>query len=57
MFYFRKSKKIGPFNLTASKSGLTMSGGTKGVRQSVSTSGRKTSSFNLFGWTKRKSRG
>lgn len=31
-FYFRKSKKFGPFRITASKSGISASVGVKGAR-------------------------
>jgi hypothetical protein len=53
-FYWRKSTKVGPFRLTGSKSGLSVSAGTKNYRKSASTSGRKTTTWRLFGWTKRK---
>jgi hypothetical protein len=56
-FYWRKSKKIGPFNLTGSKSGLTLSAGSKNLRQSASTSGRRSTTWRFFGWMKRKSGG
>lgn len=36
---FRKSKKIGPFRLTASKSGLSVSAGVPGARVSVNSRG------------------
>jgi hypothetical protein len=39
MVSFRKSQKIGPFRLTASKSGLSVSGGVKGARVSANTKG------------------
>jgi hypothetical protein len=39
-FYFRKSKKIGPFRMTASKSGLSFSAGVKGFRVSTGPRGQ-----------------
>jgi Protein of unknown function (DUF4236) len=54
---FRKTIRAGPIRLTASKSGLTASAGNKHYRQTTSTSGRRTTTFRLFGWMKRKSRG
>lgn len=56
-WYYRGSKKLGPFRFTTSKSGVTVSSGNRHYRQSVSTSGRRTTTFRLFGWMKRKSRG
>ena len=56
-WYYRKTSKLGPLRLTASKSGLSVSSGSKHYRQSVSTAGRRTSTWRLFGWFRRKSRG
>jgi len=39
MVNFRKSKKIGPFRITASKGGLSVSGGVPGARVSANTKG------------------
>jgi hypothetical protein len=36
---FRKSKKLGPFRLTASPRGLSLSGGVPGARASINTRG------------------
>lgn len=38
-FYFRKSKKVGPFRLNFSKSGVSASSGVKGARISVGPKG------------------
>jgi hypothetical protein len=48
-FGFRRSKKIGPFRIGVSKSGLSASAGTKRVRVSRSTTGRGGTSINLGG--------
>jgi hypothetical protein len=57
-WYFRTSRKLGPVRLTASKSGLSVSAGGKGVRQTVSTRGRRTTTWSLPGtgifWRKSK---
>ena len=55
-WYYRKTSKLGPFRITASKSGLSASAGNRQHRQTVSTSGRRTSTWRLFGWMKRASR-
>lgn len=39
-FRFRRSKKVGPFRLTATKSGLSLSAGVPGARMSVNTRGQ-----------------
>lgn len=47
---FRKSKTIAPgVRLTVSKKSVSASVGGKGVRQSVSTSGRKTTTVGVPG--------
>ena len=48
-FRFRKSKKIGPFRVTASKSGLSVSAGVKGARVRVNSSGRVTKTVGIPG--------
>lgn len=48
-FQFRRSKRIGPFRVTASKRGLSASVGRKGVRASRSTTGRRTTTVRLPG--------
>jgi hypothetical protein len=40
MVTFRKSKKIGPLRVTATKRGLSVSGGIKGARVSVNSKGQ-----------------
>jgi hypothetical protein len=40
MVRLRKSTSFGPFRVTASKSGLSLSGGVRGARASVNTKGR-----------------
>ena len=37
MFSFRKSAKFGPFRFTASRSGFSMSSGSRNYRRTVST--------------------
>lgn len=44
---YRRSKKVGPLRVTASKSGLSVSGGAGRARVGRSTSGRRTKSFNF----------
>lgn len=53
---YRKTKKIGPFRITGSKSGITL--GTKAgpVSVSRSTSGRETKTFSFKGLLWRRSR-
>jgi hypothetical protein len=57
-FQFRKSKKIGPLRVTASKRGLSASAGAAGVRASKSTTGRRTTTVRVPGtgafWRKSK---
>jgi hypothetical protein len=48
-FYFRRSKKLGPLRVTASKRGLSVSGGAGGARASKSSTGRRTTSVRLPG--------
>lgn len=47
--YFRRSKKIGPFRLTASKSGLSYSIGGKGARLTRRTDGKVQSTIGVPG--------
>lgn len=49
MVYFRKSKKLGPLRLTASKSGLSMSGGVRGARVSANTKGEMRRTLSVPG--------
>lgn len=44
---YRRSKKIGPFRITASRRGLSASGGGNRARVGGSTSGRRSASFNF----------
>jgi hypothetical protein len=58
---FRKSKKILPgVRLTASKRGLSVSGGIGGARRSVSSTGRATTTVRIPGtgvfWRKSRQR-
>lgn len=46
---FRRSRKVGPLRITASKRGLSASFGAGGARTSRSTTGRRTTSFRLPG--------
>lgn len=46
---FRKSKKVGPFRMTVSKSGVSASAGVKGFRVTKSTSGRTTKTVGIPG--------
>lgn len=48
-FSFRKSVKIGPIRLNASKSGIGISGGVKGARISVSPKGKVSTSIGANG--------
>jgi hypothetical protein len=51
----RKTWKVGPFRMTASRGGLSSSVGSKRVRLRTSSSGRKAGSVNLgkgFRWTR-----
>jgi hypothetical protein len=48
-FQFRKSKKIGPFRITASKSGLSASTGAGPVRLSANTKGEVRRSVRVPG--------
>ncbi len=47
--FFRKSKKVGPLRVTASKRGLSVSGGAGGLRATRSTTGRRTSTVRIPG--------
>lgn len=49
MVQFRKSLKFGPFRVTASKSGLSVSGGVPGARVSVNTKGEVRRTVGLPG--------
>ena len=49
MVSFRKSAKFGPFRLTASKSGLSLSGGVPGARVSVNSKGEARRTLGLPG--------
>lgn len=49
MVSFRKSKKVGPFRVTASKSGLSVSGGVKGARVSVNSKGEARRTLSVPG--------
>lgn len=61
-FIFRKSKKVGPLRVTASKRGLSVSTGVPGARASAGTGGRRRTSVGIPGsgmrwqktWTKRR---
>lgn len=46
---FRQSKKIGPFRVTASKSGLSYSGGIPGARYTVRADGKQQISIGIPG--------
>lgn len=48
-FYYRKSVNLGPFRVTASKSGLGWSVGGKGFRTGVSSRGKRYSTFSVPG--------
>jgi len=48
-FSYRKSVKLGPFRINASKSGLGYSVGGKGFRTGVSAKGRRYSTFSVPG--------
>jgi len=57
-FGFRKSKKLGPFRITATHRGLSGSVGGRRARVGRSTSGRRSASFRIGkGLFWRKSRG
>lgn len=47
--FFRKSFKIGPINITLSKSGIGFSIGKGGVRVGANTNGRKSISASIPG--------
>jgi len=57
-WYWRRSTKLGPFRLTASKGGLSVSAGNRARRETVSTSGRRTTTWRIPGtgisWRKSK---
>ena len=48
-WFYRKTKKLGPLRVTASRRGfsVSVSGGAKGVRAGRSTSGRKRTAVNF----------
>ncbi len=48
-FYYRKSVNLGPFRVTASKSGLGWSVGGRGFRTGVSGNGRRYTTFSVPG--------
>ena len=48
-FSYRKSVRLGPFRIHASKSGVGWSVGTKGVRTTVTPSGRRYTTFSVPG--------
>lgn len=48
-FRFRKSVKLGPFRLTASKSGLSWSVGTKAARLTKTSKGKTRATFSIPG--------
>ena len=48
-FRFRKSVKLGPFRLTASKSGLSWSVGTKATRLTKTSKGKTRATFSIPG--------
>ncbi|WP_108651335.1 DUF4236 domain-containing protein [Dongshaea marina] len=50
---YRKSKRIGPFRLNLSRSGLGLSLGVKGARVGISSRGRRYGSLSLFGFSYR----
>lgn len=49
MVSFRKSKSFGPFRITASKSGLSVSAGIPGLRYSVNTKGQARRTVSIPG--------
>lgn len=53
MVRFRRSKKIGPFRVTASKTGLSWSAGGKGLRFGASPKGKPYASASTGGFSKR----
>lgn len=48
-FSYRKSARLGPFRINASKSGIGWSVGTKGIRTTVTPSGRRYTTFSVPG--------
>ena len=48
-FSYRKSVRLGPFRINASKSGVGWSVGTKAVRTTVTPSGRRYTTFSVPG--------
>jgi len=48
-FYYRKSVRIGPFRINASKSGIGYSVGSPGFRTGVSSKGKRYTTFSLPG--------
>ena len=48
-FSYRKSVRLGPFRINASKSGVGWSVGMKGVRTTVTPSGRRYTTFSVPG--------
>jgi hypothetical protein len=56
MVGFRRSKRVGPFRISASKTGMSISGGVKGARVSVNSKGQahRTTSIPSTGFYSRK---
>jgi hypothetical protein len=50
----RKSKKLGPFRITGSGSGISTSVGGRGFRLGRTARGRKSATFRIGGWMRRK---
>ncbi len=48
-FSYRKSIRLGPFRINASKAGVGWSVGTRGVRTTVTPSGRRYTTFSVPG--------
>lgn len=48
-FYFRKSVRVGPFRVNVSRGGVGLSLGAGGLRQSVSSRGRRYTTFGIPG--------
>ncbi|MFM8877786.1 MAG: DUF4236 domain-containing protein [Verrucomicrobiota bacterium] len=48
-FSYRKSVRLGPFRINLSKSGVGGSVGTRGVRTTVTASGRRYTTFSVPG--------
>jgi Protein of unknown function (DUF4236) len=48
-WFFRKTVSLGPIKLTFSKSGISISIGTKGARTGINSGGERYSSVNIPG--------